>query len=96
MQLSGIFSNLKFYPGSWNLKSSREFTAEEQGMIAKATVVASDYGNSVCFMMKGGGRTYIPLSNTSSLTVGQSVDMSKAKLLTLGREGEADIFRVEA
>lgn len=91
-----IFSSLRQYAGKWNLKSSRAFTPEEIASVASATVVASQYGNSVCFMMVGGGQTYIPLSQNSGLGVGASVDLSKAQLLTLEKAGEADILRVEA
>lgn len=91
-----IFSSLRQYAGKWSLKSSRSFTAEEQAAVASAHVVPSQYGNSVCFMMVGGGQTYIPLSQNSALSVGESVDLSKAKLLTLEKAGEADILRVEA
>ena len=45
--------------------------------------------------MQGGGITFIPLSNDSTLGVGDSVDLSKAQLLTLSKEGEADINRVK-
>lgn len=91
-----IFSSLRVYAGKWMLKASRAFTAEEQAAVSSATVVASQYGNSVCFMMANGGQTFIPLSSTSSLGVGDSVDLSTAKLLTLEKQGEADIYRVEA
>ena len=91
-----IFSSLRVYAGKWMLKASRAFTAEEQAAVSSATVVASQYGNSVCFMMVNGGQTFIPLSSTSSLGVGDSVDLSTAKLLTLEKQGEADIYRVEA
>ena len=46
--------------------------------------------------MKAGGQTYIPLSNDSALAVGDSVDLSKAQLLTLEKDGESDIIRVKA
>lgn len=91
-----IFSSLRVYAGKWMLKTSRAFTAEEQAAVKSATVVASQYGNSVCFMMANGGQTFIPLSSTSTLGVGDSVDLSTAKLLTLEKQGEADIYRVEA
>ena len=91
-----IFSSLRVYAGKWMLKASRAFTAEEQAAVSSATVVASQYGNSVCFMMANGGQTFIPLSSTSSLGVGDSVDLSTAKLPTLEKQGEADIYRVEA
>ena len=94
--MANIFSSLRVYAGKWNLKSSRAFSPEEVAAVASAVVVASQYGNSVCFTMVGGGQTFIPLSNSSSKTVGESINLASAKLLTLGKDGEADIFRVEA
>ena len=91
-----IFNSLRVYAGKWAVKATRVFSQEEIDAVDTASVVDSQYGMSVCFFMKGGGQTFIPLSNTSSLNVGDTVDLAKAKLLTLGREGEADIFRVEA
>ena len=91
-----IFSSLRVYAGKWAVKATRVFSQEEIDAVDTASVVDSQYGMSVCFFMKSGGQTFIPLSNTSSLNVGDTVDLTKAKLLTLGREGEADIFRVEA
>ena len=91
-----IFSSLRVYAGKWMLKETRAFSQEEQDAISSATVVASQYGNSVCFMMKSGGQTFIPLDQSSSLGVGESVDLSKAELITLGQQGENDIFRVRA
>ena len=91
-----IFSSLRIYAGKWSVKDQRDFTAEEQAAVVSATVVPSQYGNSVCFMMIGGGQTFIPLSSNSSLGVGDRVDLSTAKLLTLEKQGEADILRVEA
>lgn len=91
-----IFSALKVYAGKWNVKETRDFTQEEINAIDTATVVDSQYGMSVCFLMSGGGQTYIPLSNDSNKSVGDTIDLKAAKLLTLGRQGEADIFRVKA
>ncbi|MBO7417914.1 MAG: leucine-rich repeat protein [Bacteroidaceae bacterium] len=78
----------------WIVKDSRPFNPEEIAAVKKAEVVASKYGKSVCFFMQAGGQTYIPLSNSSSLTVGDSVDLRTAKILTLSREGKDDIFRI--
>ena len=91
-----IFEGLQVYGGSWKVIKERTFDAEEIAAVSKAEVVASEYGNSVCFFMHGGGQTYIPLSNQSSLSVGDSVDLSKAKILTLHRDGNADITRIDA
>lgn len=90
-----IFSSLRTYAGKWQVKESRNFSQEEINSVSDAYVVDSQYGNSVCFVMVGGGQTYIPLSTNSSLGIGDSVDISKAKLLTLSRAGETDIQRVE-
>lgn len=92
-----IFSNLKRYvAGKWQIKSSRNFTAEEVKAVRFAKIVDSRHGLSVCFMMSDGGQTFIPLSNTSTLGVGEAVNLQSAKILTLEKEGEADILRIEA
>lgn len=94
--MANIFSSLRVYAGKWNLKSSRAFSPEEVAAVASAVVVASQYGNSVCFSMMNGGQTFIPLSQNSAKAVGDSIDLKSAKLLTLEKSGESDIFRVEA
>lgn len=91
-----IFSSLKKYAGKWEVANSRSFSKEEMDAIENTSVVDSQYGLSVCFFMKGGGTSFIPLSNTSSLSIGDTVDLANAKLLTLKRAGENDIYRVEA
>ena len=91
-----IFSSLRIYAGKWALKESRVFDEEELAAISSAKVVPSQYGNSVCFMMVSGGKAFLPLDQSSTLGVGESVDLSKAELLTLTKEGEADIYRVKA
>lgn len=78
----------------WRIKETRPFSPDEIAAVARAEVVPSQYGNSVCFFMNSGGQTYIPLLSTSSLTVGESVDLKTAKLVTLCREGKDDIYRV--
>jgi hypothetical protein len=89
-----IFSTLRTYAEKWSVKSSRAFTQEEIQAVKSATVVPSQYGNSVCFMMVGGGQTYIPLANDATIGVGESIDLTKAKLLTLEKGGESDINRI--
>ena len=90
-----IFTGLHVYGGSWNVVDSRSFDAEEIAAVKRAEVVSSEYGLSVCFIMKDGGQTYIPLSNQSDLTVGDAVDLTKAKILTLHRDGSGDINRID-
>lgn len=90
-----IFGTLKTYAGKWSLKSSRKFEDEEINAVSKAEVVPSAYGNSVCFFMKSGGNKYIALSNDATVGVGDLVDLSKASLLTLEKQGESDILRIK-
>ena len=94
--MSNIFASLRTYAGKWSEKSRRAFSAEEINAVSNAVVVNSNYGLSVCFMMKAGGQTFIPLSSTSSKGVGETVDLNSASLITLEKEGEYDILRVEA
>jgi hypothetical protein len=89
-----IFSALRVYAGKWSEKNVRAFVPEEIQAVEKAEVVESQYGLSVCFFMIGGGQTYIPLDQNSSLGIGAQVDLTKAALVTLTRPGEDDIYRV--
>lgn len=94
--MSMVFDSLTKYADNWKVISERAFNSEEIAAVKSASVVSSQYGSSVCFLMKSGGQTYIPLSRDSELAVGDSVDLSQAKLLTLHRDGDADIIRVQA
>lgn len=89
-----IFSNLQVYAGKWAEKSRRNFSAEEISAVDSNVVVSSNYGLSVCFFMKSGGQTFIPLSTDASVGLGESVDLQKASLITLSKQGEGDIIRV--
>ena len=40
--------------------------------------------------------TFIALDQNSQLGTGELIDLNKAKLVTLGKSGEADIYRVQA
>ena len=81
-------------------KTRRLFSKEEINAVARTEVVVSQYGKSVCFYLKSGKPTYIPLSQFSTLSVGDAIDMKTAKLITLGwngydsYEGYEDIYRV--
>lgn len=89
-----IFASLQVYAGKWSVKSTRAFDAEEINAVKSAVVVPSQYGNSVMFTMVAGGQTYIPLSNDATVAVGESIDLAKAQLVILSKDGESDIVRV--
>lgn len=91
-----IFASLRTYAGKWNLTGSRKFSVEEVNAVDKAVVVDSQYGSSVCFHMKSGGMTFIPLSSDSTKGIGEEIDLASAELLTLSKDGESDILRVKA
>lgn len=91
-----IFSALKVYEVKWQVSNKRAFSDEEVNAVDTAKVVSSKYGLSVCFMMKGGGMTYIPLDQNSSLSEGDVINLKSAELITLHRDGDDDIYRVKA
>ena len=91
-----IFSALRIYAGKWSEKEVRNFTQDEVAAVEQAKVVESQYGYSVCFLMKSGGQTYVPLDQNSSLGIGSQVDLTKAQLVTLQCPGEQDIYRVRS
>ena len=94
--MSNIFGSLKtIYGAPWSVKEERAMNAEEKDAVVSATVVASQYGNSVCFVMKAGGVGYIPCTNDSTAAVGTVLDLNNIKVLTLCKQGENDITRVK-
>ena len=90
-----IFAGLQKYATKYQVKDSRVFNSEELADVVSAKVVASQFGMSVCFFMKSGCQTYIPVSRDSVCQVGDVVDVNKAKILILEKEGSQDIARVE-
>ena len=89
-----IFSALRVYAGKWSEKKVEAFKAEEIALVDRAEVVKSQYGLSVCFFMKAGGQSYIPLDQNSSAAIGDTIDLTKAQVVTLCKQGENDIYRV--
>jgi len=92
-----VFSTLNVYGDNpWTVTNSRNFNAAEIGAVRSTAVVESKFGKSVCFFLNGGGQSYIPLSTQGKdAELGSSIDMKAAKLVTLHREGDGDIVRVE-
>ena len=89
-----ILSKLPIYAGKWKETAVDTFGAEDIAATESAVVVESNYGLSVCFYLRSGGQTYIPLDTNNSLSVGDVVDLHKAKVVTLSRPGDDDIYRV--
>jgi hypothetical protein len=79
----------------YTISESRNFTEEEIKAVKDAVVVLDRYGRVLCFNMKDGEQRFIPIYKTSIKQVGENVDLTSAKILTLTKPGEADIIRVE-
>lgn len=92
--MANFFESLRVYGSKWSLKNSRAFTQQEKDAVNSAQVVDSEYGKSVCFMLKTGGSVYVPLSRDSDAEVGQSVDIQAVEIQTLSRPGDKDIERI--
>lgn len=92
-----IFASLKSYANSFKpVGEPRNFSQEELSLVNNAKVVLSQYGLSVCFFMKDGCQKYIPLSRDSVACDGDIVDLNKAKILKLKKDGSDEtIDRVE-
>lgn len=93
-----IFETLRVY-GSWTVSEARKFTDAEKAVIKGAVVTDHTFEDgrtvrSVCFMTKTGNKQYLTLSNDSTASVGEVVDMDSCELLTLSKQGERDVHRV--
>ena len=85
----------KVYPGKWVVTKKESISKDELKEVRKVFVVNSDYGLSACFMFKNGSQRYIPVSNESSLSEGDEVKLDSIEILTLSKEGEEDIYRLD-
>ena len=85
----------KAYAGKWSVSKEVSLTSEEISDVKKVFIVSSDYGLSACFMFNGGSQRYVPVSNESTLVEGDEVKLESIKILTLEKEGEAPIYRLD-
>lgn len=88
-------ASTKYVSTEWIITSSRPFTDEEIMAVSSNRVVKSQYGLSVEFTMKRGGVTYIPLLRNCKIIENAEIDLREAKILTLSKEGEKDIYRID-
>ena len=76
------------------MKNTENLPEEDIEAIEEAKIVPSEYGYSCCFILHSGEKKYIPLSTNCNAVPGDPVDLEKLQVLTLGRPGSKDIFRV--
>ena len=91
----GFLDKLRTYAGSWSEADREHLSKAEVAQVASATVVEGQYGLSMCFVMKTGGKKFMPLSRDSQLEEGDSVDIKSVEIITLERDGDEDIYRAD-
>lgn len=90
----GILSSLQVYGHEkWQVSNISSFSEEELKTIKNCLVVASQFGNSLCLMLKGGLMSYLPVSRDQESVVGQEVKPEDVKVITLSCKGEKSIFK---
>lgn len=91
-----IFSN-RVYRGKWVETDRHEITNEDLEDYKSVSLVPSEYGMSICLCLKSGDYEYTPLSNKSKIISGDITldDLKGATLVTLSRDGDEDIKRIE-
>lgn len=91
----GFLDKLRTYAGSWSEASRDKLSKAEVAQVESAEVVEGQYGLSMCFIMKSGGRKFMPLSRDSQLEEGDKVNVQSIEIVTLGRDGDDDIYRAD-
>lgn len=84
--MATVFDIIKLYQSEWTEVNSRNFSPEECKAVQGCSVVASQYGKSVCFLF-GNGKRYIPLEPTANVVIGDILDITKLKLVSLQYSG---------
>lgn len=92
--MSSIFKSLKSYAESWKVVDVTKFEEDDIQEISQAEVIESEFGYSVCFILKSGGKKYIPLEKESSAGLGDIIDVRKATIITLAKQGRENIHRI--
>ena len=87
---------------NWELEEVVHFWIEENinfvlndiSAVTRTEVVDSEQGYSVCFYMISGNQVIIPLAHDSSLGLGDSIDINKAKILITFHKGKDNICEI--
>ena len=91
----GFLDKLRTYAGSWREAGREKLSKAEVAQVESAEVVEGQYGLSMCFLMKAGGKKFMPLSRDSQLEEGDSVDIKSIDIITLEKDGDDDIYRAD-
>lgn len=92
--MSSIFKSFKTYAESWKVVDVTKFEEDDVQEISQAEVIESEFGYSVCFTLRSGGKKYIPLEKESPAGLGDIIDVRKATIITLAKQGRENIHRI--
>ena len=103
--MTSFLDSLREFGGSWEETNRVKLTAEERASLSKAVVVMSpgchndeyDFDGSlqVKLYKKNGKVSFAPLSKLSELEEGDEINLKTLEIITLSREGDEDIFKVD-
>ena len=79
------------------LFESRYLTNQEIDSVRSLLIVNSKKGKEICFFMKKGGQTYIPLlpSIEDKHSLGEAPDLKKLSIIRFHKEGEGISLRID-
>ena len=90
-----IFSS-RIYFGKYSETDRHVVKKEDLDGYESAELKPSEFGMSVCLVLKSGGKEFIPVGKNSKPVTDVSLDkMVGATVITLSRDGDKDIKRIE-
>ena len=93
-----VLSSLDVYKGKYTLKDTVVFDEEDLALITTCVVVESTQYEgklALCMTDSLGQLRYLPVSEASALSIGDTPDPKSLIILVLGRAGSDDIMRVD-
>ena len=79
----------------WSVKSEVALGADDIAAIKSGVVTEGKFGKTVCLTLVSGGTQYANLGRDSKLEIGEEFPIAGSKIITLSREGDADIIRIQ-
>ena len=93
-----VLSSLQVYKGKYTLKDTVVFDEADLALINTCVVVESTKFEgklALCMSDSMGQLRYLPISEASALSIGDTPDPKSLVILVLSRAGSEDIMRVD-
>lgn len=90
----GVINDYPYHKDGWIEKYSYNLSIEEQDMVSKAQVVATEFGASCCFFMKDGTTIYTPMAKDAVSGIGDLLNLKTLEIVVLEKKGESNIERI--